>query len=66
MTLEKLVKETLTQKNARLQQERCRHKEIYSSIVTSPDGTFTNRYCFDCGKSWHTEARNCSSPLTPP
>jgi hypothetical protein len=54
MNLEELARETLTQKNRRLRQERCRHVEIYSSSVTSPSGTFTNRFCLDCVKSWRT------------
>ena len=53
MTLAELVRETLTQKHRRLRQERCRHEEIYSSSVTSDWGDSTNRFCWDCGKSWH-------------
>lgn len=55
MTLEELQNETLVQKNTRLLQAKCRHEEIYSSTVWSADGTFTNSFCLDCGKSWHRE-----------
>lgn len=54
MTLAELARETLVEKNVRLQQEKCRHKEIYSSSVTSDWAYSTNRFCFDCGKSWHS------------
>ena len=52
MTLEELTKETLSEKNRRLRQEKCQHEEIYSSTVAGPHGTFTNALCLDCGKSW--------------
>lgn len=50
MTLDELAKETLVQKHHRLMQAKCKHEEIYSSTVTGPDGTFTTRFCLDCGK----------------
>lgn len=52
MTLEELTNETLTQKNRRLRQEKCEHEEIFCSTVSTPDGSFETRGCFDCGKSW--------------
>jgi hypothetical protein len=61
MNLAELAGETLTQKHRRKRQERCRHKEIYSSSVTSDWGDSTNSFCLDCGKSWHTH----SSPSVP-
>lgn len=57
MTLDELVRETLTEKHRRLQQEKCKHEDTYSSTVDGPNGTFTNKLCFDCGKSWHSEKR---------
>lgn len=51
MTLEELVNETLVEKNRRLRQARCPHEEVYSSTVIGPSGTFTNRFCLDCGKT---------------
>ena len=51
MTLQELAAETLVQKHIRLTQEKCRHREIYCSTVSSQHGTFTQRYCLDCGKS---------------
>jgi hypothetical protein len=53
MTLRELERETLTEKNRRLWQEKCPHEEVYSSTVTGPCGTFTTKFCFDCGKSWN-------------
>lgn len=53
MTIAELAAETLVQKHTRLMQAKCPHDEIYSSTVTTRDGTFTNRFCLDCGKSWH-------------
>ena len=38
MTLAELARETLTQKNIRLRQRRCRHKEIYSSVTSRVTG----------------------------
>ncbi len=52
MTLEELQAETLTEKNRRLQQEKCRHNEIYCSTVVGPGGEFETRVCLDCCKSW--------------
>lgn len=52
MTLDDLVKETLTEKNRRLRQEKCGHEEVVCSSVTSPVATYENRFCMDCGKSW--------------
>lgn len=57
MTLAELMQETLTQKNRRLRQAKCRHEEVYSSTVSGLSGTFTNRFCLDCHKSWHSEQR---------
>lgn len=53
MTLQDLINETLVEKNCRLQQEKCKHEEVWSSTVRGPDGTFTNSFCLDCGKSLH-------------
>ncbi len=53
MTLAELVRETLSEKHKRLRQEKCQHEEVYSSAVSGADGRFTNRFCLDCGKSWH-------------
>jgi hypothetical protein len=36
MTLEGFQRETLVEKNRRLRQEKCRHEEIYSSIIVTP------------------------------
>ena len=52
MTLEELTRETLTQKNRRLRQEKCDHEEVFCSTVIGPSGAFETRGCFDCGKSW--------------
>lgn len=54
MTLIELANEALVQKHRRLIQEKCRHEEVYSSSVLSPDGYHVNRICLDCGKSWHS------------
>lgn len=55
MTLEELAKETLTRKHRRLMQEKCRHGWIYTSTVSGPNGTFSNSFCYNCWKSWHTD-----------
>ena len=47
--LEALIHETLSQKHRRLMQAKCTHDEIYESTVASADGTFTTRFCLDCG-----------------
>lgn len=52
MTLDELARETLTEKNRRLLQAKCEHEEVYSSAVTGPDGTYSNSFCLDCGKSF--------------
>lgn len=57
MTLAELVKETLVEKHIRLKQEKCRHEETWSSTFLGPNGGFTKRGCFDCGKFWHIEAQ---------
>jgi hypothetical protein len=54
MNLAELANETLTQKHRRLMQEKCRHEEVHSSTVRGPGGTFTNKFCLDCGKGWHS------------
>lgn len=51
MTLDELASESLTQKHLRMMQAKCRHDEVYSSTVFVPNGTFTNSFCLDCGKS---------------
>lgn len=56
LTIKELERETLTAKHRRLLQERCKHKDVYSSTMLSQNGTFTNSVCFDCGKSWHIAA----------
>lgn len=58
MTLAELQNETLSEKNMRLQQERCPHEEVYSSLVWSAASgtTSTNRLCLDCYQSWHSES----------
>lgn len=53
MTLEELQRETLVQKHQRLMQAKCRHEEIWHTSVCSDEGTFTQRWCIDCGKYWH-------------
>jgi hypothetical protein len=55
VTLQELAAETLVQKHIRLTQAKCRHKECGSSSVTSERGTFTQRYCLDCGKTWQSK-----------
>lgn len=57
MTLQELAAETLTQKHKRLMQAKCQHQDVYSSAVSGPNGTFTNGFCWDCGKRFHTEER---------
>jgi len=52
MTLQELAAETLMQKNKRLRQAKCEHRDTYSSTVSGPNGTVTNGFCWDCGKSW--------------
>ena len=59
MTLEELARETLVEKNRRLRQAKCTHEEVHRSTVTGPSGTFTNAFCLDCGKSWHTSQPKC-------
>lgn len=54
MTMTELVNETLTQKHRRLMQAKCAHEDIYSSTVVSDGGAWTNSFCWDCGKSWHS------------
>jgi hypothetical protein len=49
-TLAELVDEPLTQKHRRLMQGRCRHPAVLSSTFCSPDGTFTDDICLDCGR----------------
>jgi hypothetical protein len=61
MDLAELQRETLTQKHRRLMQAKCPHPEIYSSTVAGPSGTFTNRFCLECGKSWHLDVSNGDS-----
>lgn len=51
MTLQELVEETLTQKHRRLMREKCKHREIYSSTVSGPHGTFAQSVCLDCGQA---------------
>ena len=55
MTLAELMAETLMQKHRRLQQEKCKHEEAFSSGVTSDRGSFGQKVCFECGKVWHYE-----------
>lgn len=55
MTLQELINETLVEKNRRLRQEKCQHPEVYCSSVTGDSGHFENRFCLDCGKTWHRE-----------
>lgn len=50
VNIRELTLETLSQKNCRLMQERCKHDEVYSSTVN--DGPFTNCVCLNCGKWW--------------
>ena len=58
LTLEELLKETLVEKNRRLRQARCAHEQVHSSSVRGPAGFFTNSFCLDCGKSWHSAVPN--------
>jgi hypothetical protein len=53
MTVHELAAETLVEKNRRLRQQNCQHEEVYSSSVRGPQGFSENRFCLDCGKSWH-------------
>lgn len=55
LTVAELQAETLSQKHKRLMQEKCPHEEIYTSSVWCRDEevTYQNRFCLDCGKSWH-------------
>jgi hypothetical protein len=53
-TLQDLAAETLMQKHKRVTQAKCQHHETYSSTVSGPNGTFTNGFCWDCGKSWRS------------
>jgi hypothetical protein len=55
MTLDELVRETLTEKNRRLRQEKCKHKETYSQRCDGPSGSFASGFCWDCGKPWRSE-----------
>ncbi len=49
-----LAAEALSAKHRRLMQDKCAHEEIYSSAVRGPLGFSENRFCLDCGKSWHS------------
>ncbi len=55
MTLAMLTAETLTEKNRRLRQAKCKHEEVFSSTCMGPAGTFTTAVCMDCGKTWRGE-----------
>jgi hypothetical protein len=57
VTLQELAQETLVQKNLRLRQAKCRHRETYSSTCCGPNGTFTSKFCWDCGKGWRTSSQ---------
>lgn len=57
MTVAMLAAETLTEKNQRMCQEKCKHKEIFSSTCAGPAGTFNTTVCLDCGKTWRGEVR---------
>lgn len=59
MTLAELQAETLLQKHQRLTRAKCPHEEVYSSSCYSAESgiTATTKFCFDCGQSWHSEAR---------
>jgi hypothetical protein len=50
--LAELAAETLMQKHVRLMRERCRHPAdaVVSSSFHSPDCSFTDEFCLDCGK----------------
>lgn len=50
--LKTLQAETLSQKNRRFIQAICEHDEVYSSTVTTRDGTHRTAFCLDCGKSF--------------
>lgn len=56
MTVAMLAAETLSEKNRRKRQEKCKHEEIFSSTCTGPAGTFTTAVCMECGKHWRGEA----------
>lgn len=56
MTVEMLIAETLSQKNKRKLQEKCRHDEIFRSTCLGSAGEFTTAVCMDCGKTWNTRA----------
>ena len=56
-TFAMLVAETLTEKNRRLRQGKCKHEEVFSSTCAGPAGTFTTAVCIDCGKTWRGEAK---------
>jgi hypothetical protein len=52
VTLEELARETLTQKNKRLRQEKCQHKDIYQTTIIGPFEINTNEVCLDCWMTW--------------
>lgn len=35
-------------------QSKCRHRDTYESSVTTREGTYTNGFCWDCGKGWRS------------
>ena len=51
MTIDELQRETLTEKNTRLRQEKCRHPEVWSSSVRWGDVKSTSTVCVKCGKN---------------
>lgn len=55
MTVAMLTAETLTEKNRRQRQAKCKHEEVFSSTCTGPAGTFTTAVCLDCGRTWRGE-----------
>lgn len=55
MTVQMLVRETLTEKNRRLRQAKCPHEEIFSSTCSGPAGTFTTSVCLECACTWRTQ-----------
>lgn len=58
MTVAMLTAETLTEKNKRLRQTKCKHEEVFSSTCAGSAGTSTTAVCMDCGKTWRGKVRD--------
>lgn len=66
MTVAMLAAETLTDKNRRLRQAKCKHEEVFSSTCAGPAGTFTTAVCMDCSKTWRGQVLSAVGEVKQP